>query len=55
MIGFTSPTEGVGKILNWDKFVSIWAHISDLITIPSYISISNFGNTVNCEVVHHVR
>ena len=55
MIVFTSSTEGRGKILDLDKFVLLCAHISHRIKIPLYLFVSNFKNTLNCEVVPHVR
>jgi hypothetical protein len=55
MIGFTGSTEGWGKILNLDKSALLCINISDRIAILIYFCASNFKNTVNNEVVPHVR
>ena len=55
MIGLTSFAEVRRKILDLDKFVPLYIHISNLVAIPLYLFDLNFKNTVSNEVGSDVR
>ena len=55
MIGLTSLTEVMGKILDLDKFVPLYLHNFNRNIIPLYLFDSNFKNTVSNEVGSDVR